>query len=321
MLSVGVVMAGVRVPEAQITVRVVDEAGVIITNAEVEAGVTVPIKPGWGWGGGKEVGIKGLTDTNGLCTLVMDECYGEVNVSASKDGYYWSAGYRIDFTNYIGVVNKKWQPWNPTVAIQLKAVGTRVPMYAKKFRGEQAKKLPEIGKPIGFDLEKADWVAPYGTGETSDFIFRLERQLGGMTIDEYQLFDATFILSFSEPDDGIQSVYAKPTKGSKLRLPRFAPEQGYETNLVRRAYRHSDGAYVERREDQNYFFRVRTKKDDNGKIISALYGKIHGEIEVDLSRPNNSVVFTYYLNPTPNDRNLEFDPSKNLFGGRDRFAP
>lgn len=24
-------------------------------------------------------------------------------------------------------------------------------------------------------------------------------------------------------------------------------------------------------------------------------------------------MFTYYLNPTPNDRNIEFDPKRNLF--------
>lgn len=27
------------------------------------------------------------------------------------------------------------------------------------------------------------------------------------------------------------------------------------------------------------------------------------------------VLFTYYLNPTPNDRNLEFDPKRNLLQG------
>ena len=25
--------------------------------------------------------------------------------------------------------------------------------------------------------------------------------------------------------------------------------------------------------------------------------------------------FSYYLNPTPNDRNVEFDPKQNLLGG------
>lgn len=48
-----------------------------------------------------------------------------------------------------------------------------------------------------------------------------------------------------------------------------------------------------------------------GNIISAQYGKIYGDF----------LAFTYYLNPSPNDRNVEFDPDQNLFGGRDRFAP
>ena len=26
-------------------------------------------------------------------------------------------------------------------------------------------------------------------------------------------------------------------------------------------------------------------------------------------------MFTYYLNPTPNDRNMEFDPTRNLLTG------
>ena len=54
-----------------------------------------------------------------------------------------------------------------------------------------------------------------------------------------------------------------------------------------------------------------TKLDEHGNIISAQYGKIYGDF----------LSFTYYLNPTSNDRSIEFDPDKNLFGGRDRFAP
>jgi hypothetical protein len=43
--------------------------------------------------------------------------------------------------------------------------------------------------------------------------------------------------------------------------------------------------------------------DATGKIISANYGKIYGDF----------MNFSYYLNPTPNDRNVEFDPKRNLF--------
>jgi hypothetical protein len=44
--------------------------------------------------------------------------------------------------------------------------------------------------------------------------------------------------------------------------------------------------------------------------------KIRGGIEVDPRWSSTcTVTFTYYFSPTPNDRNLEWDMKKNLFGG------
>ena len=34
-------------------------------------------------------------------------------------------------------------------------------------------KIPVFERPIGFVLQKGDWVAPYGIGATNDFIFFL----------------------------------------------------------------------------------------------------------------------------------------------------
>lgn len=51
--------------------------------------------------------------------------------------------------------------------------------------------------------------------------------------------------------------------------------------------------------------RVRTKVNDRGDIVSAHYGKIYGDF----------MQFKYYLNPTINDRNVEFDPKQNLIEG------
>ena len=80
--------------------------------------------------------------------------------------------------------------------------------------------------------------------------------------------------------------------------------------------------HYQKMQDQNYIFRVRTKVNERGEIISALYGKIHGRIETGgYLQPLPRLQFTYYLNPTPNDRNIEFDPEKNLFGGDIHFAP
>ncbi|MEZ5415708.1 MAG: hypothetical protein R3F03_15480, partial [Opitutaceae bacterium] len=50
--------------------------------------------------------------------------------------------------------------------------------------------------------------------------------------------------------------------------------------------------------------------DDDGSVVSANYSKVMGDIYVSHT---GVLRFTYYFNPTPNDRNLEFDPKRNLF--------
>jgi hypothetical protein len=57
--------------------------------------------------------------------------------------------------------------------------------------------------------------------------------------------------------------------------------------------------------NRNFYFRVRTKLDENGNVVSARYGKIYGDL----------AQFTYYFNPTLNDQNVEFNPKQNLLSG------
>ncbi len=292
-------------PVSQITIHVRADDGIMVTGIVVGVGTFWKHVPGEGFGRDEHKTVTGKTDANGFVTLSIPSLTGDVGFSPHLplSGFYWDRGDRIKFTN---AVAGKWQPWNPTVELQLKRIGNPIPMYAKKYGERKTVKIPEIGKAIGFDLMQSDWVAPYGSGETADFIFKLDSRVTGD-----KDFDATLSVAFSNVGDGIQSVYALPFKGSQLRLSRKAPADGYEDNLVRRTHcSPGEQIYRENREDQNYVFRVRTKKDDKGNIVSALYGKIHGEI----GWWQNSVIrFTYYLNPTPNDRNLEFDPNKNLF--------
>ncbi len=54
----------------------------------------------------------------------------------------------------------------------LKRIGKPIPMYARKVQIE----IPEINKPVGFDLVEGDWVTPYGKGKQADFIFQAERR-------------------------------------------------------------------------------------------------------------------------------------------------
>jgi len=296
--------------EARFTVHVKDDLGNNVTGIVVGATTFLKHIPGEGFGTAKHRSLKLATDTNGLATFSMPCISGEISFATKHDfpGYYWDRGHKIRFKNETG----RWQPWNPTVELKVKRIVNPIPLYTKTVVLDKSSRIAEFGKPIGFDLLKADWVKPYGNGEEADLVFTINVKLGGMTREKFghQIHDSSFHVGFSNDGDGIQSVYAEPNKGSVLRLPRLAPEQGYETNLLRRAYRRKDSAHRERRDDQNYFFRVRTKKDEEGNIASALYGKIHGEFDWDWT---GYLRFSYYLNPTPNDRNLEFDGKNNLF--------
>lgn len=164
------------------------------------------------------------------------------------------------------------------------------------------------GESAGFDLMAGDWVAPYGAGTTADFVFRVDRVLR-----RHGDYDARVFLSFSNPGDGIQEVFASPASGSALRLDHMAPDAGYLPKWSMSVRKVPGSSVVQdEREDRNYYFRVRTVMRD-GKIISALYGKIQRDFQLGgMAVEKMGAVFTYYLNPD-GTRNLESDPARNLF--------
>jgi hypothetical protein len=158
---------------------------------------------------------------------------------------------------------------------------------------------------MGFDLKIGDWVAPYGMGSQTDIIFTLlHRQI--ISRNE---FDCTLKVSFPNKGDGICVAPSEEFAGSGFRTSRTAAESGYESELTLRYQKTILATNV-----FGYFVRVETSLDENGNIKSALYGKIDGNIKLYAGtiKPHSGMGFDYYLNPTPNDRNLEFDPKRNL---------
>jgi hypothetical protein len=303
---------GLHGQEAKVTVHVTDEGGVAVSNAEAVAQFQNALKPGEGQGTGRPTEVRGLTDTNGLCVLTGNGTDGSVGIGILKDGYYYGNA-EVSFTNGDHILNR-WLPWNPTVEVIIQKKGVQVPMYARKVNEV---KIPTENQSVGFDLMVGDWVAPYGKGETSDFLFKFEsKPEPEVPPREIRPFDVTLTLSFSNDGDGIQSVFVPQRVHTGLRLPRQAPAGGYEPKLTKHQQtERGQVPHIEFRDDQNYFFRVRTKKDAQGNIVSALYGKIDG----DFNQESGGIVargwlsFTYYLNPEPNSRNMEFDPKQNLF--------
>ncbi len=280
-------------PTVKVTVKVIGEDQQPIKGANVSLGFG-------------NTSVSGATDINGLFTG-EGRCRGDYGSSVTKEGFYLSGVSAPQLTN---IVDGRWLPWNPVAVSILRPIGKPIALYAKTVK----LRIPTLDKPCGFDLEVGDWVAPDGKGMKSDFIFSLHQEDRGM-----QDYDVLGELTFKNPLDGLQDAPMPDLgKNSAFEWERQAPGNGYQPKFqlqnswhkekgITRSFKFNDNEW------EGYFFRVHTVEQD-GKIVSAHYGKIRGGIEVFPNNPNPKIDFTYYYNPTPNDRNLEWDTKKNLFG-------
>ena len=289
--------------EAMATVRVTDEKGRPVEGADTAIVFAVFDR----WPGHAE-GKRGMTGADGLFSFSA-RTHGEMRYDVRKKGYYDAEGsYRWGSSSR---ENGKYIPWNPVMEVTLKTIENPVPMYAKHAWAV----LPQIGSQFGFDLEKGDWVEPYGKGKISDFLFKADRQ--GNTFENFKI---RLEVTFSNKGDGIQSVIIPVYEDAilhTLRLPKLAPEEGYQEKWVTEIGNTPEtGRYnLSGNKDQNFIFRVRTVLDENGKIKSANYGKIHDDFEIGgYSSKTLGIGFRYYFNPD-GTRNLEFDPTRNLLKG------
>lgn len=284
----------------KITFKAVDESGLPVEGTEVAVGFFV--------GGVKKVkAVHGFTDASGHFTATSEVQY-RVSVSLKKQDYYKS---RMDYT-FKRPINGKYQPWNPTIEIEMRRIEKPVPMYARNTR-RSSLEIPVAGKKIGFDLIEYDWVSPYGKGKITDLEFQSDK----IFINQRD-FDAKVTITFPSKFDGIQLVNKNIQYGSEFKLPRYAPEVGYQPELIKTKTRKPKDAIKDNyEEDNNYIFRIRSEEED-GKLVKAMYGKIQGDFELAVIRSKTAkVFFKYYLNPDYT-RNLEYDSKQNLFGNLPR---
>lgn len=286
-------------PSAKITIQVADEGHISVAEAHVRVGFLDKHTL-------QQAMLTGETDESGR---FVGEGTSDIKLDADvrKDGYYTSGVGTI----FSSVTNGQWLPWNPTLVTIMRPIGKPVALYAKKVET----KIPAVDEPCGYDLEVGDWAMPYGKGLKKDLIFTVHQEY-----HDYNNYNLVGELAFSQSLDGMQETSIPDVgKNSIFKWDRQAPEGGYQPKFpiqntwspqgkIDRSFKSPDVW-------DGYFFRVRTAEQD-GKIISAHYGKIRGGIMVfpDGKSGKPKIVFTYYYNPTPNDRNLEWDTKKNLFG-------
>ncbi len=295
----------------QITIRAVDDEGKIVVGAKAgvsweNANATKPSE--------RIISAEGVTDQDGRVTLDGKTFASGVSYGVNKEGYYaaWGLRYHFKDSRYL-----RWQPWNPTVEVVLKRQKNPVPMYAKRVGVE----IPASKTDIGYDLCIGDWVAPHGKGKVVDVIFHSEAE-----VENDSNYRGELTVTFPGNGNGLIAFEAPPSgQLSPLRMPYEAPADGYQSKRIWRSARrynlqaHKNEEYVnDSSKTQNFFIRVHTEMNAEGKVVKAMYGKIHAPFEYDPrgferngATGRQGIFFTYYLNPD-GTRNIEYDTKRNL---------
>ncbi len=263
-------------------------------NALVEG-----VKGGLGcWNGTKD---EGVSDKNGQLVLSAT-AFVDGNYALKKDGYYPTYGiFKFEAPDVpFGFFERR--HWKPIVKeMVLKKKRNPIPMYAHSLYN---KPIPAFGNPLGFDLQVADWVVPYGEGVCADVTITVEakevsfgrkiyQKVVEVKFDFPNKYDGVQICDADRWSDFISTYSVDLTKNFQRQLVLLPGETDYDWF------------------DHNKYlvFRVRSEVSPSGDLIQCHYGKIYPTFW--FSRDQfwiKSILF----NPTPNDTNLEFDPEQNL---------
>ena len=286
---------GPKISTAHVTVRVVGDDNLPVPEAKV---IVMAFN----------TQEKGRSGKDGTFVATLRSATGQLDLLVEKDGFYPIRWHSYFLNNH---TNGQWLPWNPTIELQLHKTGKSVPMVVKQVDQTD---IPAVNRITGYDLLIGDWVEPYGTGKVADFIIEVIEPLTVASNDFIRLH-----LTFSNPEDGLIVLRLFYRNDYGLRLAALAPESGYSNRWEWQACDGSPSAHAgwnvlkNGDQDANFYFRVRTKTNDQGQVVSAMYGKIYEGIQFgSATYPERMPLhFLYYLNPD-GTRNTEFDTRSNL---------
>ena len=311
---------------ARVGVQVLDDVtGAPVPNVKIVA--TFRDNNGWrAWTQSAPVDIDSAeTDEKGQCRVSGKTNCGSAGffLKSVPEGYYASPGWghRFKTKNIVGL----WQPDDMVATIRLQRVEHPIPLAVKRIGDHiNASKVGDFNGTNmvwSFDFVMGDYLPPYGQGKVADLVFKsslVDVESTNNFRRVLKFFDFANEASFPGKGNGILSQMPRPTAGIKLRE---APGAGYEPstilhcglrkklvgpNLYQESYSDSD-------ENRCYYFRIRSEYDDKGVLIGGYYGKIYEDFKLGFRLETGcSVEFVYYLNPTPLDRNLEWDMKNNL---------
>ena len=278
-----------------------------------------------------------LTDVHGSCRISGESNCGKAGcyIDIPPEGYYKPlSGFSLRYKkeSLFGV----WQPDNLVVTILLQRVEHPIPLYVSKVHTHDIESYydkPDSLKELRFDFVAGDWLPPLGIGKNADMIirteFRLNETISNMVFKALTYYDFINTIEFPGAGNGILEKSVEGNLGLKIRI---ADATGYAPNKIlcfgRRQKKNAvikgvcPEEYTESDPKRCYCFRVRSQFDEKGNMISAIYGKIYGDFKFDGfdKKGLTGIEFLYYLNPTPLDRNLEWDMKTNLCPTQERIS-
>lgn len=243
------------------------------------------------------------TDTNGMFSV--EHRFNEMfSVGIDKEGYY----HTHDEIKYLAmkelpVKNGKWQPYGETRTVVLKRI--KNPWGGKVFSGNECHhKIPVFNQWLPFDMEKSDWLSPYGNGVVDDVLLRFKKK----ETDKWYVY--TFSMEACFTNNPYAGFYIKSLDGfSDLKTSYFADTNAhYRTSYLylKECIEKKTTKTIGLEESQYLVMRTRTRIDKDGNLIGAHYGKYC------MSWRSDHVEMHFgggCFNPVENDLNIEGDQS------------
>jgi hypothetical protein len=270
-----------------ITLRVVDTEGIPVTGAKLFGGF---------WNNSPDdPPATGTSDENGEISL-EHVCTGDLNFSITKKGYYASA-FRYWFfkTGFDCAKDGRWLPWNPIVEVTLKEKKNPVEMIGQ----DRLLLAFPMRQTAGFDLEVGDLVAPLGNGKDSDVSF---------WFDSWQSFNPycysnRFVVTAGK---NCEIVTMGKDSFSNFKFAYAPPDSGWVSGLTLGMVRTEDKISSDVSLGKGEYWVVAVPRRDKKRFAVISDFEFGGS---DRGTNYCGVLLSYYLNPNPDDANLE---NKNI---------
>lgn len=306
----GLLMLTPRGSAGERSVMVRDEEGVGLAGAAVEAILTPADDPRLS----RVVVRAGTTDAAGRFRFDADDTLILSRVRARHADCFAAD---VDHRHGLGRAASPAE-----LALTLPRMTEGVPLH---YREVHLTGLP-TGRPIGFDAEVADAVAPWGKGRVRDIEFELVSQQVGWTespevltelrrsaegrrmddqewAETYGRFRGTLRVSLPRKGDGLRETPAF-WPYCRLKMPPLAPSEGYAPAMT---FAFDTLPTAESSADLTGFY-LRLRTPDGEGPASACHAKIQGRIDVGPGR----LTFRIHYNPRAGDRRLAMDTRTNL---------